>query len=78
MSSVPVPLPTPARTVIPTRTLNLGVLAHVDAGKTSLTERLLFAHGAVAALGSVDAGSTTTDSGEDANKDDFVHDADSV
>ncbi|MEU8234767.1 translation factor GTPase family protein [Actinoplanes sp. NPDC048967] len=44
-------------------TLNLGILAHVDAGKTSLTERLLFAHGAVAALGSVDAGSTTTDSG---------------
>lgn len=45
-------------------TLNLGILAHVDAGKTSLTERLLFAHGAVAALGSVDAGDTTTDSGE--------------
>jgi ribosomal protection tetracycline resistance protein len=45
-------------------TLNLGILAHVDAGKTSLTERLLFAHGAVATLGSVDAGSTTTDSGE--------------
>ncbi|MET8153681.1 GTP-binding protein [Actinoplanes sp. NPDC049668] len=45
------------------RTLNLGILAHVDAGKTSLTERLLFAHGAVAELGSVDAGSTATDSG---------------
>ena len=45
-------------------TLNLGILAHVDAGKTSLTERLLFDHGAVAALGSVDAGSTTTDRGE--------------
>ena len=45
-------------------TLNLGILAHVDAGKTSLTERLLFAHGAVETLGSVDAGSTTTDSDE--------------
>ncbi|GAA3342082.1 tetracycline resistance ribosomal protection protein Otr(A) [Amorphoplanes nipponensis] len=45
-------------------TLNLGILAHVDAGKTSLTERLLYAHGAVATLGSVDAGSATTDSGE--------------
>ncbi|MEV4640076.1 translation factor GTPase family protein [Actinoplanes sp. NPDC049548] len=46
------------------RTLNLGVLAHVDAGKTSLTERLLFDHGAIAALGSVDAGTTRTDSDE--------------
>lgn len=47
-----------------TRTLNLGVLAHVDAGKTSLTERLLFDHGAIARLGTVDEGSTQTDSGE--------------
>ncbi|MCM2416932.1 translation factor GTPase family protein [Streptomyces sp. RKAG293] len=47
-----------------TTPLNLGILAHVDAGKTSLTERLLFEHGALAALGSVDKGSTTTDAGE--------------
>jgi ribosomal protection tetracycline resistance protein len=40
----------------------LGILAHVDAGKTSLTERLLFAAGVIDALGSVDAGSTQTDS----------------
>ncbi|MDT0266513.1 TetM/TetW/TetO/TetS family tetracycline resistance ribosomal protection protein [Streptomyces sp. DSM 44915] len=45
-------------------TVNIGVLAHVDAGKTSLTERLLFDHGAVARLGSVDDGSTRTDAGE--------------
>ncbi|KAF4407758.1 elongation factor G [Streptomyces lycii] len=45
-------------------TLNLGILAHIDAGKTSLTERLLFDHGAVPELGSVDAGSTRTDTGE--------------
>ncbi len=43
------------------RTLNLGILAHVDAGKTSLTERLLFAAGAIDALGSVDKGNTHTD-----------------
>ncbi|HEX5406869.1 MAG TPA: GTP-binding protein, partial [Pseudonocardiaceae bacterium] len=43
-------------------TLNLGILAHVDAGKTSLTERLLFAAGIIDEIGSVDAGSTRTDS----------------
>src|SRR3954452_2218142 len=43
-------------------TLNLGILAHVDAGKTTLTERLLFATGAIARIGSVDAGTTQTDS----------------
>ncbi|ONK15977.1 TetM/TetW/TetO/TetS family tetracycline resistance ribosomal protection protein [Streptomyces sp. MP131-18] len=49
---------------MPPKTLNLGILAHVDAGKTSLTERLLFDHGAIASLGSVDTGSTQTDSGD--------------
>jgi ribosomal protection tetracycline resistance protein len=44
------------------RTLNLGILAHVDAGKTTLTERLLFAAGVIGELGSVDAGTTQTDS----------------
>ncbi len=43
------------------RTLNLGILAHVDAGKTSLTERLLYNAGVIEAVGSVDAGSTQTD-----------------
>ncbi|MGW1035763.1 GTP-binding protein [Streptomyces antibioticus] len=41
--------------------LNLGILAHVDAGKTSLTERLLHHAGVIDELGSVDAGSTRTD-----------------
>ena len=44
------------------RTLNLGILAHVDAGKTTLTERLLYAAGVIDAIGSVDAGTTQTDS----------------
>ncbi|MGC0398349.1 ribosomal protection tetracycline resistance protein [Streptomyces sp. SAI-126] len=43
--------------------LNIGILAHVDAGKTSLTERLLFDHGAIDRLGSVDSGDTRTDDG---------------
>src|SRR6266542_5660021 len=42
--------------------LNLGILAHVDAGKTSLTERLLYAAGIIDEVGSVDDGSTQTDS----------------
>jgi ribosomal protection tetracycline resistance protein len=42
--------------------LNLGIVAHVDAGKTSLTERLLYAGGVIDTVGSVDAGSTRTDS----------------
>ena len=44
------------------RTLNLGILAHVDAGKTSLTERLLFDAGVIDKLGNVDTGNTQTDS----------------
>ncbi|HEV2239525.1 MAG TPA: translation factor GTPase family protein [Streptosporangiaceae bacterium] len=44
------------------RTLSLGILAHVDAGKTSLTERLLFAAGVIDEIGNVDDGSTQTDS----------------
>ncbi|MFN8492504.1 MAG: translation factor GTPase family protein [Caldilineaceae bacterium] len=43
------------------KTLNLGILAHVDAGKTSLTERLLFTTGVIRKLGSVDDGNTQTD-----------------
>src|SRR5437667_10723800 len=44
------------------RRLNLGILAHVDAGKTTIAERLLYAAGVIDELGSVDAGTTQTDS----------------
>src|SRR3954462_11928800 len=41
--------------------LNLGIVAHVDAGKTTLTERLLYAAGVIDEVGSVDRGTTQTD-----------------
>jgi ribosomal protection tetracycline resistance protein len=43
------------------RRLNLGILAHVDAGKTTLTERLLYEAGVIRELGRVDDGTTQTD-----------------
>ena len=41
--------------------INIGILAHVDAGKTTLTESLLYSSGAIKELGSVDSGTTKTD-----------------
>ncbi len=43
------------------RLRTFGIVAHVDAGKTSLTERILHATGRIRSLGAVDDGNTTTD-----------------
>src|SRR5438132_6760678 len=44
------------------RPAGLGIVEHVDAGKTTLTERLLYAAGVIDAIGSVDDGTNRTDS----------------
>src|SRR5688572_1368016 len=50
-----------SRSVPLARTRNIGIMAHVDAGKTTTTERILFYSGATTRIGEVDEGSTVTD-----------------
>jgi len=44
------------------KTINIGIVAHVDAGKTSLTERILYEMNVIDEIGRVDKGNTQTDS----------------
>ena len=44
---------------------NIGIIAHIDAGKTSLTEAMLFYSGFAHKIGQVDDGTTTTDYDEE-------------
>lgn len=49
------------RVVAMERVRNIGIIAHIDAGKTTTTERMLFETGKTYKLGSVDEGTTVTD-----------------
>lgn len=51
----------PAVNLVKERTRNIGIMAHIDAGKTTTTERILYYTGVTYKIGEVDQGSATMD-----------------